>query len=88
MIGAVCASGYFGNHAVYGRYGLNTHSRLTAELEQLSARRAALQAHRDRLSTDIKHLRHPPHPDLIEEAARGILGYEKPDRLRLTDPGQ
>jgi cell division protein FtsB len=85
LIGALAAAGYFAHHAVYGRYGLDVHGRLSAEFEQLSARRAALEARRDRLASDIRHLRDPPHPDIVEEAARAILGYEKPGRLRLTD---
>jgi cell division protein FtsB len=85
LVAGLSAAAYFAHHAVYGRYGLNAHSRLTGELEQLSARRAALEDRRDRLASDIRHLRHPPHADLIEEAAREILGYEKPGRLRLTN---
>ena len=85
LLAGLLAAAYFAHHAVYGRYGINAHSRLTGELEQLSARRTALKARRDRLASDIPHLRHPPHADLIEEAARQILGYEKPGRLRLTN---
>jgi len=86
LAAALFVTAYFAHHAVYGRYGLSAHGELTQEARSLGAQLAALQAHRDRLATDVKNLQDPPHPDLIEEGARRILGYEKPASLRLTRP--
>jgi cell division protein FtsB len=77
---------YFVHHTVYGRYGLSAHAQLTREARSLEAQIAALEAHRDHLKTDVKNLQDPPHPDLIEEGARRLLGYEKPATLRLNEP--
>ncbi len=85
-VAALLVTGYFSHHAIYGRYGLNAHARLSSEAETLNRQLAALKARRDRLATDVRHLQDPPHPDLIEEGARRILGYEKPATIRLSAP--
>ncbi len=77
---------YFAHHTVYGRYGLSAHAQLTREARSLEAQIAALEAHRDHLATDVKNLQDPPHPDLIEEGARRLLGYEKRATLLLNGP--
>ena len=86
LAAALFITAYFAHHAVYGRYGLSAHGELSHDARTLSAKLAALQAHRDRLATDVRNLQDPPHPDLVEEGARRILGYEKPTTLRLSQP--
>jgi len=73
------------HHAIQGSHGLGARQRLVdrlaaadAELARLEVVRAGLRRDVDLLGTD------PPHRDMIEEAAIGVLGYARPgDRHAL-----
>jgi cell division protein FtsB len=79
---------YFAEHTFHGRYGLETYRSLETRNAALTREMAALEARRDRLATDVRYLGDPPHPDLIEEGAREILGFEKTGSRVLTQPAR
>jgi cell division protein FtsB len=70
---------YFAHHAMYGRFGIENNRNLSARTQVLTGRLAALKAERDSYARDIGLLSDPPHPDMIEEAARHVLGYAYPN---------
>ena len=75
---------YFAHHAMYGRYGIESNSRLSAHTQELADKLAALKTERAHFDRDIALLRFPPHPDMIEEAARRVLGYAYPQSRIVT----
>ena len=75
---------YFAHHAMYGRFGLEQNRSLSATSKALAGRLATLEAEHAALKRDVGLLRGPPHPDMIEEASRRLLGYAKPQTRILT----
>lgn len=69
---------YFAHHGMYGRFGIENNRSLSARSQVLTDRLAALRAKRDRYRRDIGLLATPAHPDMIEEAARRVLGFAYP----------
>jgi cell division protein FtsB len=67
---------YFAHHAVHGRHGLEARNRLLERSALLEFEIASLEAVRARLKRDVALLApDQPHPDLVEETAREVLGY-------------
>ncbi len=77
---------YFVHHAVHGRYGLEARNRLLERSQLLEFEIASLEAVRAKLKHDVTLLEPElPHPDLVEEIAREVLGYAHPaDRILLV----
>jgi cell division protein FtsB len=74
---------YFAYHAIHGRHGFETRTRLIERSEILEFEVKSLEAVRAKLERDVALLSPEiPHPDLVEETARDVLGLAKPgDRL-------
>jgi cell division protein FtsB len=74
---------YFAYHAIYGRHGFETHQRLIARSEILEFEVKGLETVRAKLERDVALLAADlPHPDLVEETARDVLGLaRRGDRL-------
>ena len=78
------ALSYFVHQALQSRYGLETRSKLLErsvaldqELDRLEAMRGTLERDTARLAAD------PPDLDLLDEHARRVLGFLRPDDLRV-----
>lgn len=86
LIVAFGLAAYFGYHTVWGRYGLEARSELASRATVLDFEAATLRSARDALERDIALLKtEPPHPDIVDELARDLLGYAAPsDRLVRT----
>lgn len=84
ICGALIA--YFGFHTSYGRHGLEQRARLIERSRLLEREIAALETVRGRLARDVRLLDDPtPDPDLVEELARGQLGFARPGERILVD---
>ena len=71
---------YFAHHALYGRHGFEARQRLIERSSILEFEVRSLEAVRARLERDVALLAPElPHPDLVEEIARDVLGYAHPD---------
>jgi cell division protein FtsB len=71
---------YFAHHALRGRYGFEARQRLIERSSILEFEVRSLEAVRARLERDVALLAPEfPHPDLVEEIARDVLGYAHPD---------
>lgn len=78
---------YFGHHAIYGRHGLEARTRLIERSSLLDFEARSLDAQRAKLQRDVALLaRAKPHPDLIEEVARDVLGFVKSDDIVVLRP--
>ena len=76
-LGLTCTFAY---HALYGRHGLETRSRLISCSAGLEFEIRGLEAVRARLKRDVALLAaEPPNADLVEENARDVLGFVHPD---------
>lgn len=86
LLGSLAATVYFASHAVYGTHGLQARSRLIERSESLEREITDLEAVRRRLRQDVALLStEPPHPDMVEETARAVLGLALPADLIVQD---
>jgi cell division protein FtsB len=73
---------YFGQHAVHGRHGLEARTRLIERSSLLAFEARSLESVRAKLGRDVALLSpSKPHPDMIEEVARDVLGFVKSDDI-------
>jgi cell division protein FtsB len=78
----VCLSltGYFIYHIRYGRHGLEARSELQDRSALLDFEIKGLETVRTKLSHDVALLSPEiPNSDIVEETARDVLGYVRPD---------
>ncbi len=82
-----CVFGYFVYHAIQGDHGFLAKLRLEQELERARAARADLAAEQSRLAHKVDRLQlEHIDPDLLDEQARRLLGYGRPDDLVIMLP--
>lgn len=75
----------FAYHALYGRHGLETRSRLVSRSEGLEFEIKGLEVVRARLQRDVALLAPDrPDPDIVEEIARDVLGFVSPQDKILS----
>ena len=86
---AACLVAYFAFHAMQGDRGVNSWLELKQELVQAEGTEARLLAERQELAHRVSLLR-PDHldPDLLEERARVILNYGRPDEYIVLLPSE
>lgn len=83
MLCCLGLTGYFAHHAIYGRYGFEARTRLLERTALLEFEIKSLESVRSKLARDVALLSpERPHPDLVEEIAREVLGFVDPaDRV-------
>ena len=74
---------YFAYHAVEGEHGLHKRALLEKRVTLLQDELAALQRERQRLEHDVALVTHraKTQPDLLDEQARALLNYARPDEI-------
>lgn len=76
LLGCAAATAYFVHHARYGRHGYGAREELLARAQLLDFEIRSLESVRAKLARDVALLSPElPNPDLVEEAARDMLGY-------------
>lgn len=76
---------YFGYHAFNGRHGLEARQSLIERSSLLEFEVRSLEAVRAKLERDVALLRPDmPHPDIVEEIARDVLGFSRPGETILA----
>lgn len=79
--------GYFGHHAVHGRHGMEAKERLLQRAALLEFESNSLEAQREKLKRDVALLSpSKPHPDMVEEVARDVLGFVKSEDIVVLRP--
>ena len=83
LLACLSLAAYFASHAYSGRYGLEARTKLVERISLLEFELRSLEAARSRLARDVALLAPDrPHPDLVEEIARDVLGFVHPaDRI-------
>jgi cell division protein FtsB len=71
---------YFGYHIRYGRHGIEARAELRDRSALLDFELKGLETVRTRLRRDVALLSPEiPNADIVEEIARDVLGYVRPD---------
>ena len=85
ILGALVV-GYFSYHMVQGEYGVLAYLHLKAKVERAEIVQAELQQQRDTLEHRVTLL-HPDSldRDMLEERARVMLNYARPDDVIIMD---
>ena len=78
---------YFAHHAINGRHGLEARKKLIERSSLLEFEIRSLEIVRAGLSRDVALLSPDlPDPDLVEEIARDVLGFSRPEDRVLVKP--
>lgn len=74
---------YFSYHAVEGNHGLHRRATLAKRITQLEDELASLQRDRQRIEHDVSLMteRAKTTPDVLDEQARALLNYARPDEI-------
>ena len=85
LLACLMATAYFAYHAKYGRHGLEARQRLIERSALLDFEIKGLETVRSKLKHDVALLSPEiPDSDLVEEIARNVLGYVRPDDRVIT----
>ena len=80
-----CLAGYFGYYAIQGKHGLEARSRLIERSKVVEREIRSLEAVLATLEREVALLSPTkPDPDYVEELARDVLGFARPDDRILT----
>lgn len=84
-----CIVGYFAYHSVEGDRGLTAFVRLSERIAEAQAQLAELKAERQAIERRVRLLRTDNlDPDMLDERARQILNYSRPDEIVIFDRGE
>lgn len=74
---------YFAYHAVEGEHGLHKRALLEQRVHLLEEELASLVKERQRIEHDVALIteRAKTQPDLLDEQARSLLNYARPDEI-------
>jgi cell division protein FtsB len=75
--------GYFAYHAVEGEHGLHKRALVEQRVRQLEEDLASLKRERELIEHDVALIttRVASQPDLLDEQARALLNYARPDEI-------
>lgn len=87
MLCCLLIAGYFAQHAVSGKHGLEARSRLQERAKRISADVKKLETVLHQLQRDVALLApEPPDADFVREIAADVLGYIPNHGLLVTAP--
>lgn len=83
LLGCLALIAYFAYHAVEGEHGLHKRALLEHRVEQLEQDLAALKRERLRIEHDVDLInkRARSQPDMLDEQARALLNFARPDEI-------
>lgn len=80
LLACLSATAYFAYHARYGRHGWEARAQLLDRAALLDFEIKSLDVVRSKLERDVALLSPElPNADMVEEIARDVLGYVRPD---------
>ena len=88
LAGCVALIGYFSYHAVEGKHGLHRRAALSKHIVQLKQELATLKREREYIEHDVTLMtsRAKTEPDVLDEQARRLLNYARPDDIVVLRP--
>ena len=79
LLACLTSATYFAYHARFGRHGWEARATLQERLTLIDFELKSLETVRGKLQRDIALLApENPHPDMVDELARDVLGYVRP----------
>ena len=83
LLACLALIAYFAYHAVEGEHGLHKRTLLQQRVHQLEDELALLVKERQRIEHDVALIteRAKAQPDLLDEEARSLLNYARPDEI-------
>jgi cell division protein FtsB len=85
MLCCLLITGYFAQHAVSGKHGMDARSRLQERAKKVSADVKKLEAELLQLQRDVALLSNePPDADFVREIATDVLGFIPNNGLLVT----
>jgi cell division protein FtsB len=89
MLCCLLIAGYFIQHAVTGKHGLEARSRLQERAKRIGVDVKRLEAELQLLQRDVALLAtEPPDSDFVREIAVDLLGFVPNDGLLLIPPAK
>lgn len=80
LLSCLAAAAYFAYHTRYGRHGYAAREEFLARAQLLDFEIRSLESVRSKLARDVALLSpEAPNADIVEEAARDVLGYVRPE---------
>ena len=87
QLALACLTAYFAYHAVEGERGLNAWWALRQKIGLADSALATLNSQRAGLEERVAHLRPESlDPDMLEERARVLLNFGRPDESVILSP--
>ena len=81
-----CIVGYFAYHSVEGERGLSAFVRLSERIEEARTQLTELRSEREAIERRVRLLRTDNlDPDMLEERARQILNFSRPDEIVIFE---
>lgn len=85
LLAGVCLSLYFSYHMLYGVRSFSNLAMLQTEVQQQTDVLENVREERENLEVKVVRMRPETlSPDLVEERARAVLGYKKPEEIVVT----
>jgi cell division protein FtsB len=85
MLCCLLITGYFAQHAISGKHGLDARSRLQERAKRISVEVKKREAELLQLQRDVALLSpEPPDADFVREIAADVLGFIPTDGLLVT----
>jgi cell division protein FtsB len=89
MLVCLLISGYFAQHAMFGKHGLEARARLQTRAASVNLEVKKLDAELRLLQRDVALLSaEPPDADFVREIATDVLGFVPTDGLLVMGAGQ
>jgi cell division protein FtsB len=87
MLCCLLITGYFTQHAISGKHGLEARARLQQRAKRINADVKQLEAELQLLQRDVALLsQEPPDADFVREIAVDVLGFVPVEGLLVSAP--
>ena len=82
-----CLLGFFGWHSLYGKRSFANQEKILMKVAELEDTRDNIKSKREILETRVSLLRPESiDPDMLEEVARKMLGFTRPNEIVVSEP--
>jgi cell division protein FtsB len=87
MLGCLLITGYFAQHAITGKHGMDARARLQERAKRVGADVKKLEFELHQLQRDVALLSpEPPDADFVREIAADVLGFVPTEGLLVSVP--
>ena len=85
----LCLLGFFGWHSLYGKRSFANQDKILIKVAELEGSRDKIKSKRETLEARVTLLRPESiDPDMLEEVARHMLGFTRPNEIVVSEPAR